>query len=159
MQRAAQSPCFYRSYPMRVDFYLLADEAPDADWRLACRLIEKAYLRGHRVFVYCENKDDAEHLDELLWTFKDDSFIPHHLQGEGPEPPPPVQIGYGQTPRGFNDILINMADTIPDFAERFKRVIEIVAANEAAKANSRLHYKTYRSRGCSLHLHDIVASI
>lgn len=143
---------------MRVDFYVLANEAPDAVWRLACRLIEKAYARGHRVFVYCNHQDDAEWLDELLWTFKDDSFIPHNLQGEGPEPPPPVQIGFEKEPRGFNDIIINMADTIPAFASRFKRVMEIVAADEAAKSLSREHYKTYRSRGYQLHLHQITST-
>ena len=33
------------------------------------------------------------------------AFIPHNLQGEGPEPPPPIQIGYQEEPRGFNDII------------------------------------------------------
>jgi DNA polymerase-3 subunit chi len=140
---------------MRVDFYLLTNEEPDAIWLLACRLVEKAYQRGHRVFVQCKDQHDAEHLDELLWTYKDDSFIPHNLQGEGPEPPPPVQIGFDKEPRGFNDILINMSNPIPTYASRFKRVIELVATSEEAKAISRDHYREYRSKGCQLHLHTI----
>ena len=95
--------------PIRVDFYLLASDQPDARWLVACRLLEKAYYKGHKVYVFCDNQQDAEYLDELLWTFRDDSFIPHNLQGEGPEPPPPIQIGYDQEPRGFNDILLNMS--------------------------------------------------
>ena len=140
---------------MRVDFYLLTSEDPEAIWLLTCRLIEKAYQRGHRVFVHCKNQHDAEHLDELLWTYKDDSFIPHNLQGEGPEPPPPVQIGFDKEPRGFNDILINMANPIPTYATRFKRVIELVATYEEAKTISRDHYREYRSKGCQLHLHTM----
>ena len=94
-------------------------------------------------------------LDELLWTYKDDSFIPHNLQGEGPEPPPAVQIGYNAEPRGFNDILINMASTIPPFHTRFRRIMEIVLDNDAAKEISRQHYRDYRAKGFDLHTHPI----
>ncbi len=140
---------------MRVDFYLLNSPEPQAAWLVACRLIEKAYQRGHRVFVFCENAEDAAHMDELLWTYKDDSFIPHNLQGEGPEPPPPVQIGFGPEPRGFNDILLNMAPTIPTFHSRFRRIMEIVLDIDAAKEMSRQHYREYRQKKFELHTHPI----
>jgi len=122
---------------------------------LACRLLEKAYLRGHSVFVYCDTQEQAERIDELLWTFRDDSFIPHNLQGEGPEPPPPVQIGYQQEPRGFNDILLNLSDHIPAFYPRFRRVMQLVSNNEESKELSRVHYRDYRSKQCELHTHPI----
>jgi DNA polymerase-3 subunit chi len=140
---------------MRVDFYLLSNNQPQAGWLVACRLLEKACQRNHRVFVYCENHDDAMLLDELLWTYKDDSFIPHNLQGEGPEPPPAVQIGYDGEPRGFNDILINMATTIPPFHTRFRRIMEIVLDNDAAKEISRQHYREYRAKRFDLHTHPM----
>ena len=140
---------------IRVDFYLLNDEQPEAVWSVACRLLEKAYMRGHRVFVYCDNQQSAEFLDERLWTYKDDSFIPHNLQGEGPLPPPPVQIGYGAEPRGFNDILLNMATTIPPYFSRFRRIMEVVANDDAAKEISRNHYREYRTKCCELHTHNI----
>lgn len=141
--------------PIRVDFYLLASEAPEARGFLACRLLEKAYQKGHRVYVHCSNQAEAECLDELLWTFKDDSFIPHHLQGEGPEPPPPVQIGFEKEPRGFNDILLNLDLTIPEFYTRFKRVMEIVPNTELEKEKSRERYKAYRAKGCALSVHEM----
>jgi DNA polymerase-3 subunit chi len=141
--------------PIRVDFYLLASEQPDDLSLLACRLVEKAYSRGHRIFILCKDQQSAEHLDELLWTYKDDSFIPHNLQGEGPEPPPPVQIGYGKEPRGFNDILINLSSAIPDCCNRFKRIIELVSPLESEKELSRVRYKDYRSKGYALHTHHI----
>lgn len=141
--------------PIRVDFYLLADNQPDALWLVACRLIEKAYSRGHRVYIHCESQKDALLLDELLWTFRDDSFIPHNLQGEGPEPPPPVQIGFGKEPRGFNDILLNLASEIPSFHARFKRIIELVSNIEEEKEQSRIHYKEYRNKGYELNTHHL----
>lgn len=142
----------------RVDFYLLNTDEPQAKWLFACRLLEKAYLRGHQIFVYCNDEHQAENLDELLWTFKEDSFIPHNLQGEGPEPPPAIQIGHGQEPRGFREILLNLADTVPPFYMRFRRVIEIVTCDDAAKNLSRIHYREYRAQACALQTHTIEGS-
>jgi DNA polymerase-3 subunit chi len=139
----------------RVDFYLLASSEPQARWLLACRLLEKAYLRGHSVFVYCNNQEQAELIDDLLWTFKEDSFIPHNLQGEGPEPPPPVQIGFQHEPRGFHDILLNLADIIPPFYQRFRRVMSLVSNQDECKELSRIHYREYRSKQCELHTHPV----
>ncbi|MCE3045936.1 DNA polymerase III subunit chi [Legionella sp. 16cNR16C] len=141
--------------PVRVDFYLLGSSDKQAALQFACRLLEKAYLRGHQVFVFCNNRQEAESLDELLWTFKDDSFIPHNLQGEGPEPPPVIQIGYQQEPRGFHDILLNLSDEIPAFFTKFKRVIELVVDEEQAKTLSRSHFRQYRSANCEINTHNV----
>ncbi|CEG57948.1 DNA polymerase III subunit chi [Legionella fallonii] len=141
--------------PIRVDFYLLASDQPDALWLVACRLLEKAYKRNHKVYVHCGSQNDAEFLDDLLWSFRDDSFIPHNLIGEGPEPPPPIQIGFGKEPRGFNDILLNLAPEIPAFHSKFKRVMELVSNQETEKEQSRIHYKEYRAKGYELHTHHL----
>lgn len=139
---------------MRVDFYLLSQNESDALWLTACRLLEKAYHKKHRVFVYCAHQHDAEHLDELLWTFKPDSFIPHHLQGEGPEPPPPIQIGYRDQaePRGFTDILLNLTTT-PTFCMRFERIMEIVANDEQSKQIGRENFRRYKQLTDQIHTH------
>jgi len=145
----------------RADFYLLQDADPNAGLMFACRLLEKAYRKKHRVFVYCEDKISAEHLDELLWSFKDASFIPHNLQGEGPEPPPPIQIGYTatQNPIGYQDILLNLANTIPEFHQQFKRIFEIVTEDEHTKITRRKHYQAYRQQGFSVKTHPIHQNI
>lgn len=147
--------------PVRVDFYLSASAERQARLLLACRLLEKAYLNNHRVFVFCNDQQQAESLDELLWTFKDDSFIPHNLQGEGPEPPPVIQIGWNspaeqvQVPRGYQDILLNLCDDIPTFYSRFKRVIELVSNDDEAKNISRMHFRHYRSQQCEMFTHEV----
>jgi DNA polymerase-3 subunit chi len=145
----------------RADFYLLQDSEPNASLFFACRLLEKAYRKKHRVFVYCEDKIIAEQLDELLWSFKDASFIPHNLQGEGPEPPPPIQIGYtaNQNPIGYHDILLNLANTIPKFYQQFKRIFEIVTEDESTKITRRRHYQAYRQQGMTVKTHPIHQNI
>jgi DNA polymerase-3 subunit chi len=140
---------------IRVDFYLLTSRQSEARWLVACRLLEKAYLKGHQVYVHCDNQQDAETLDELLWTFKDDSFIPHNLLGEGPQKPPPIQLGYGKSPKGFHDILLNLSRDIPSFFTQFKRVMELVCDIESEKEQGRSHFKEYKSKKCQLFTHSI----
>ena len=62
----------------RVDFYVLPSQEPSARLRFACRLVEKAWLKRHRVRVQCEPGGELEALDHLLWTWSDRSFLPHH---------------------------------------------------------------------------------
>lgn len=131
----------------QADFYLLSIDKPASRWKLACQLTEKAYLEGHRVFILCQNKEDAYHVDECLWSFRPQSFIPHNLQGEGPLPPPAVQIGFGPEPRGFSDILLNLSLTVPEYFNRFDRIITVVNGNENDKRFARDHYRFYKKNG------------
>ena len=140
---------------MHVDFYLLHDESLSSRHLFACKLIEKIWLLNHRIYVHCQDKKSAEAIDELLWTYKENSFVPHHIQGEGPEPPPPVQIGYSSEPRGFSDVIINLSDNIPSFISRFKRIVEIVANHPDQKENSRTLYRKYRSQNYDIKTHTI----
>ena len=140
---------------MQADFYLLDSLEPMAREHFACRILEKAYKKGHKVFVFCDDEASVNHLDELLWTFKDDSFIPHNIQGEGPEPPPAIQIGHQTEPRGFNDILLNMSKVVPTFYNKFSRIIEIIDNNEIIKEIGRAHYKQFKQAGLKLQTHTI----
>ena len=63
----------------RVDFYVQAAEAPKGHLTLACRVTEKAYQAGHRIYLRCEDAQQANELDELLWTFSQSSFVPHQI--------------------------------------------------------------------------------
>lgn len=140
---------------MRVDFYLQETDSVDARWLLACRLAEKAYRLNHRVFIFCENEVDANYIDELLWSFKPESFIPHNLQTETITPPPPVQIGFASVARSHTDILINMTTTIPSFVSQFKRIMEIVTADAPTKDRQRAQFRAYRTMGAQLHTHKL----
>jgi len=144
---------------MQVDFYLLHPDAKISKELLVCRITEKAYKLGHKVFIYCSNQAETQTLDELLWTYKPESFIPHNIQGEGPEPPPAIQLGHTSEPRGFNDILINMAPENPIFYKKFSRIIVIVNNDDVSKENSRKLYREYKKQGFKLKTHDINSTI
>src|SRR5689334_5219985 len=135
---------------IRVDFYILAETTEKMRLNFACRIIEKAYRNRHRIYIHTENESQAHALDELLWTYRDDSFLPHNLYGEGPEPVPPIQIGFAVTPEKQRDILINLSTQVPLFYTQFNRILEIVINNTSEQAIAREHYRYYKTNG-----HDI----
>lgn len=139
----------------KIDFYILSEGDAQTRWQLACRLIEKGYKNQHRIYIHTENKTDAHRLDELLWTYREDSFLPHNLYGEGPEPTPPIQIGFDTTPDKQRDILINLSNQVPAFFEQFNRVMEIVPNDPAIQACSRENYRTYRTQGYEITTHKL----
>jgi DNA polymerase-3 subunit chi len=139
----------------KIDFYIIQESGPKNRFDFTCRLIEKAYKNRHRIYIHTENQADAHTLDELLWTYRDDSFLPHNLVGEGPEPSPPIQIGYQLKPQSQRDILINLSHLVPEFYQQFARVIEVVSHDEAIQVISREHYRTYRSNGFDITTHNI----
>lgn len=138
-----------------VAFYILQDTDPDARLSFACRLIEKAYKEKHRVYIHAPSQEVAHELDEFLWTYKDNSFVPHSLIEEKIEPAPPVQIGHSTTPAGSHTMLINLCDEVPDFFNRYRRIAEIIPNNEHEQALGRERYKRYRSHACELSTHKL----
>jgi DNA polymerase-3 subunit chi len=141
----------------RIDFYIL--EAGVDRRQFTCQLIDQAYRRQHKLFIHCESEQQAFELDDLLWTYKTSSFVPHNLQGEGPTPPPPVQIGFSNNAGNFRDILINLSLSLPSFHRQFNRVIEIVDQSAEVKEALREHYRYYQSQSYQINNHKIAAPV
>lgn len=140
---------------LRVDFYVLASAERESLWRVACRLAEKAWLAGNSVFLHAESEHEAARLDELLWTFQQDSFVPHALYPPRTPDWPPVLVGHGIAPERALDVLVNLSPDVPPFFEQFTRIAELVGAHPAAREHGRARYRYYRERGCTLHSHHL----
>lgn len=140
---------------MEITFYVLADTAPEKRLNTACRIIEKAFQQKHQIYVHAASQAEAEQLDELLWSFRADSFIPHHLVGDGPTPPPPVRIGWQQIPPEARDLLVNLNASAPDQPQRFRRIVEIVGGDEPMREAARQHWRQYKQQGYPVTSHNI----
>jgi DNA polymerase III subunit chi len=55
-------------------------------------LLEKSLERGWRVVVQAGSEERAEALDAHLWTFRDDSFVPHGTWREGEAREQPILL-------------------------------------------------------------------
>ncbi len=138
----------------RVDFYVLQATAATARLFFACRLAEKAYGLGSEVYAHTGDDATAGELDQMLWTFRQGSFVPHEVLSVTP-PRAPVRIGTARHVLESGDLLINLAGEVPGFAEQFARIAEIVAADPAARAASRERFRHYRDLGFEPVTHNI----
>jgi DNA polymerase-3 subunit chi len=140
----------------RVDFYILPDQQRSNLRLFACRLAEKAWQHGHRILIQTDNAEESRHMDDLLWTFRDGSFIPHGLAGseDQEQDQQPILISHQDTTAGSFQLLINLSAHIPK-DKAFDRIAEIVNQESQRKQQGRDHYKTYRELGAELHHHEM----
>ena len=145
----------------QVDFYILPETAAEARLTFACRLAGKAVRRELGVFVLTESEADASKLDTLLWTFAQNSFIPHRFAWN-PETTPvaePVIIGCkGRT--GDNathawNLMINLSGEVPDEFGRYERLAEVLDSDPTRREHGRERYRYYRDRGYELKTHQL----
>jgi DNA polymerase-3 subunit chi len=140
----------------RVDFYVLKSATPKQRWIFACRLAEKAYLNDLQVAIVQENLSDAKALDELLWTFNERSFVPHELcADEKFDAATPVHVGIDPLKLPRVDLLVNLADRMPEGLERFARVAEIMDADPERLRLGRERFKSYRDLKVTMQSHQI----
>ena len=140
----------------RIDFYILNQAGQHSRQTFACRLAEKAYRLDNTVHIHAGSRGDAERLDELLWTFRDGSFVPHQrITNSADTLEAPITIGCEDEPVEPRDLLINLCDDIPSCAGTFARIAELVTSDDDCKQLSRKRFATYRDQGHTLETHNI----
>ncbi len=140
----------------RVDFYVLSASGENARLVFACRLAEKAYRLDNTVHILAADEATAGRLDELLWTFRDGSFVPHEkVAANAGEPESPVTISSDPAAIANRDLLINLAHDVPAALDAFPRVAELVTSDEETRAAGRARFTEYRNQGHDLETHKV----
>ncbi|MGI9309247.1 MAG: DNA polymerase III subunit chi [Gammaproteobacteria bacterium] len=139
----------------RVDFYILEASETLARLRFACRLAEKAYGLSHSIHAHVESDADARRFDELLWTFKPGSFLPHEVLQAKTSPEAPITIGTESSGRPSADLLINLGNSDSCITEGFDRIAEIIDGSEQGRQVGRTRFKAYRDAGFEPQTHQI----
>ena len=130
----------------RIDFYQLDPERHRYD-QVVCQLCQKAYENRQMTLLLTSDPQQTQFLDQRLWTFRDDSFLPHD-SNDGDDPPAPILVHDNPAPRGDRQLLINLSAEVPPYFAQFERVIELVTDDNRPQA--RAHYSFYKERGYPL---------
>ncbi|UVM22915.1 DNA polymerase III subunit chi [Pseudomonas wadenswilerensis] len=137
----------------KVDFYILPSAAPSARLDFACKLCDKAWRLGHRVYLHCSDAAQRDELDARLWAFKGEAFVPHSPAEDDPQGS--VALGLGDDAGSHQDLLINLDLKVPPFATRFARIAEIVVEEPAIRQAARESFRFYREQGYALQDHRL----
>jgi DNA polymerase-3 subunit chi len=139
----------------RADFYLIdKPRFREQPLLLVCELAKRCHGTGKATLVLCASQAEAEALDDLLWSFEEDSFIEHQIAGlDEEEDDVPVLIVPPGVDAPMRPMVINLrAEAVP---EGFERALEVVPAEASAREPLRERWTLYKSRGLALAKHDM----
>ena len=139
----------------RADFYLIAKPRfRDEPLRLVCELARKACDAGQPLLVLADSMAQAEALDELLWEFDPDAYVPHQVAGtDEDDDVTPVLIAPPETDAPLRPLVLNLrAAAVP---AGFERVLEVVPADESARGPLRERWKAYKDSGVEVNKFDM----
>ena len=109
-------------------------------------LLEKTLERGWRAVVETASRERAEALDALLWTYRDESFLPHGLAGGPFDADQPVLImAGGDNPNGAA-VRFFVDRAVPQSGEGYQRIVYMFSGHDPdAVAEAREAWKRLRS--------------
>lgn len=125
-------------------------KSPDRKLPLLCRVAEKNFRRGNTVAIHASDEDQAEQIDGKLWTFSQNSFVPHAILERAREPViEPVLIVFGDEQVPDSDVLMIASGRRPDgWLGRFPHVYDFAEIyDQDLRLAARERYKKYQEAG------------
>jgi len=139
----------------RADFYLIAKPRFLSEpLKLVCELARKAYDSNQPTLILTRDQAQAEELDDLLWSFDPDAYIPHQIAGSDEEDEEaPVLLATPDSDTPSRPLVINLRDAAWQGA--CERVLEVVPADLSAREPLRERWKQYKAMGLELNKYDM----
>jgi DNA polymerase-3 subunit chi len=148
----------------RVDFHSQVGDK----LTYTCRLVRKIFSLASasepiKKIVIVGSVVDIDQLNQRLWGFSSEDFLPHCLIDEESAEFTPILLATTYDEDQFQniphqDVFIHLGqdflEGIEQITNRFDRVIEVVSLEENEVAAGRQRYKQYRSMGVELFNHD-----
>lgn len=116
-------------------------------------LVQKSLERGWRALIRADSAERADAIDGLLWTFDDQSFLPHAQAGDGEAARQPVLISTEAGNGNGAQILFCIGGTAPDWAAAadLSRIVLLFDGRDGdALAQARAAWKDAKAAG-----HDV----
>ena len=108
-------------------------------------LLEKTLERGWRAVVELGSTERAEALDAHLWTFRDDSFLPHGLAGDEADVHQPILLTTGQDNPNRAEVRFFVDRAVPQSTEGYVRVVYMFSGHDPdAVAEARLAWRALK---------------
>ena len=139
----------------RADFYLIdKPRFREQPLLLVCELAKRGYAANLPILILARDNAQAEALDDLLWSFDAEEYLPHQIAGmdEGDDDTP-ILIATPDMDIPARTLLINLRDAAPTGS--FERVLEVVPADPAARGPLRERWKHYQALGFEVNKHDM----
>jgi DNA polymerase-3 subunit chi len=115
------------------------------------RLLERALAEGHRVVVMAGSEERVLSLDALLWTWRDDGFLPHGTHRDGHTARQPVFLTAADENPNAATMLVLTDGVRSARLDAFARVADMFDGNdEEALAAARQRWREAKEAGHAL---------
>jgi DNA polymerase-3 subunit chi len=132
--------------PCEVWFYHLERTALD---QALPELLEKTLARGWRALVVSPAAERIEHLDGWLWSWRDDSFLPHGVAGEPEAQRQPVLLSTRPANDNGAQALVLIDGAAPPELAGYERCLILFDGNdEGAVKLARERWRELKGLGC-----------
>ncbi|WP_293899713.1 DNA polymerase III subunit chi [Phenylobacterium sp.] len=114
-------------------------------------LLEKTLQKGWKAIVRSPTADRIDRLDSWLWTYRDESFLPHAVAGEpGPERQPILLTTANDNPNGA-DALFLVDGAEPADLTGYQRCIVIFdGADDGQLQAARNQFREAKAKGLAV---------
>jgi len=111
-------------------------------------LVEKTLARGWRALLRFSTRERLETIDSALWTYRDESFLPHGSARDGYAGRQPAFLTLEDANPNGAEVLFLLEAAEEREPERFSRVIRLFdGVDEEAKALARAEWKRAKAAG------------
>ena len=111
-------------------------------------LLERTLQRGWRAVVQCGGQVRVEALNTHLWTYADDSFLPHGTSRDGAPDRQPIYLTHGSdNPNGAQVRFLTDGVAFPDLAGYTRAVFLFDGRSDEALQTARQQWKAVKAAG------------
>lgn len=131
-----------------VLFYHLERQPLD---RVLPSLLEKTLERGWKAVVRSGSEQRLEALDLVLWTYREESFLPHGTKKDGDSELQPVYLTTGEEVPNDAGVLFLVDGADTSKLDGFVRIVHMLdGQDDEALALARQQWKAAKAAGCSV---------
>src|SRR5262245_11768488 len=129
-----------------IFFYHLQGQPLD---RVLPALLERSLARGWRIVVQAASDERIDALDAHLWTYRDDTFLPHGTDREADAALHPVLLTVeDRNPNGAHVRFLIDGAPLPADAVAYERIVVLFDGEDAdAVAQARARWSEAKSAG------------
>lgn len=114
-------------------------------------LVEKTIERGWRAVIQAGTAERVQALDALLWTYREDGFLPHGTAADGASDRQPVFLTDSDANPNAAVVRFFVEGALPASYAGYQRLVFVFdGGDQQALANARSQWKTAKAAGCAV---------
>jgi DNA polymerase-3 subunit chi len=133
-----------------VSFYQVMNATPASVDATLPILLEKVLSSGKTVVIKCPSVERMNRIDEALWSYKEESFLPHGTAEDEFKENQPIYLTTEDENPNHAEILVTVSGATSSDFSSYGRVLDMFEASDIQKESARGRWKDLKDKGYPL---------